>query len=173
MPNTFSTWVMQGPIPYAAPNNTSAPFVNFIFVVFHDIGLRNVASNPKISYSVLGAYPNRVLVFNIKDVLLWDCGAALPPQNSQLVMYETTNVIEVFVGNRNPCMSWENGKGLIGLQNIDGTQAIAAPGRNVSTWRQLMRMRLPRWTSIVTLDGFREQLWWYVLLHGMSYSVHL
>ncbi|RWW92113.1 hypothetical protein EPI11_17060, partial [Flavobacterium cerinum] len=156
-PNTGSTWVMQGPIPYAAPGNILAPFVNSIFGVFHDIDPAKLASNPKISWSILGAYPNRVLVFNIKDVLLWSCGTALPPQNSQLVMYETTNVIEVFVGNRNPCMSWENGKGLIGLQNIDGTQAIAAPGRNVSTWTANSEgwRFTPAGPSIVTLDWFQ------------------
>src|SRR5690606_38902353 len=49
-------------------------------------------------------------------------------------LYETTNVIEVYVERRVPCNSWQNGVGVIGIQNAAGTDALAPPGRNSGNW---------------------------------------
>jgi hypothetical protein len=48
------------------------------------------------------------------------------------VMYETTNNIDVYIKDKPICGTWNNGNTLIGIQNIDGTEGIAAPGRNTS-----------------------------------------
>ncbi|MEZ4852771.1 GEVED domain-containing protein [Flavobacterium sp.] len=55
--------------------------------------------------------------------------------NSQLytgmiVLYENTNVIEVYIQQRNACSTWNDGNGVIGIQNADGTLATVAPNRN-------------------------------------------
>ena len=52
-----------------------------------------------------------------------------------MVMYAGTNVIDVFVKRRNVCTSWNGGRGVIGLQNRNGSQRVIAPGRDfTSTW---------------------------------------
>ena len=55
-------------------------------------------------------------------------------QTSQIVLYETSNIIEVYVQDRTPCTSWQGGVGVIGIQNESGTIAHVPPGRNTGSW---------------------------------------
>ncbi|UPT71527.1 MAG: hypothetical protein M0D53_03930 [Flavobacterium sp. JAD_PAG50586_2] len=55
--------------------------------------------------------------------------------NSQLytgmiVLYENTNVIDVFIKEKNVCSTWNDGNAIVGIQNGAGTAAVVAPGRN-------------------------------------------
>ena len=52
-----------------------------------------------------------------------------------IVLYETTNVIDVYVQQKPLCTAWNNGNAIIGIQNPAGSAGIAAPGRNTTpTW---------------------------------------
>ncbi|WP_460200297.1 beta strand repeat-containing protein [Scytonema sp. NUACC21] len=65
---------------------------------------------------------------------LFSCGTAQGLQESQLVLYEGTNVIDVHVTRRTVCANWNSGNAVLGLHNATGTQAITPPGRNTGTW---------------------------------------
>jgi hypothetical protein len=54
--------------------------------------------------------------------------------STEIVLYETTNVIEVYVQNKPTCNSWNNGNALIGIQNATGTTGLTPPGRNTGPW---------------------------------------
>ena len=80
-----------------------------------------------ITYLTTGVAPNRRLVVNYRN-LPYCCGSTVDV-NFQIILYETTNVIEVhgaFYNGISP--------GTIGVENIGGTIATAAPGRNAATW---------------------------------------
>ena len=129
-------------IPYApAGNSGSSPTVNSIFGVFQDLDPSGGASpdDYSINYQIIGKAPCRTLVFNMYHMGLFSCDydpedIEGSTQTSQIVLYEGTNIIEVYVKNRPMCMSWGDGKGLIGIQNADGTDGLAAPGRNSGAW---------------------------------------
>jgi len=53
---------------------------------------------------------------------------------SQLVLYEGSNIIEIYIQYKPFCPSWNEGNGLIGIQNNDGTFGLCPPGRNTSHW---------------------------------------
>lgn len=53
---------------------------------------------------------------------------------SQIVIYETTNVVEVYVEDRPSGCSWNSGYAVLGIQNQTGTQGYTPPGRNTGDW---------------------------------------
>ena len=118
--------------------STPYNYYNSAFLVYEDI---NPASGctpngaTAIRYGVLGEYPCRAFVFNYNGINLYSCCASTGPNTYQMVMYEGTNVIDVYIKRRNICTSWNGGRGVIGLQNRKGSQRVIAPGRDfTSNW---------------------------------------
>ncbi len=104
---------------------------NSIYGAFHDLDPRQNGAN--INYSILGTAPCRTFVVNFSTVTIWGCALKT---TQQIVIYETTNVIEVYIKskpNGSNC-STGNGESCIGIQNNGGTLAYAPPGRNTGVW---------------------------------------
>lgn len=111
-------------------------------MVFHDIDRSFNKPKADVNYQVLGTYPCRALVVSFNDVPYYDA-----PPNSyenttstfQIVIYEITNIIEIYV-KRKPnvvgLMSGpiNGGRAVMGIQNATGTVAEAPPGRNTGVW---------------------------------------
>ncbi len=113
--------------------NSSLP-LNSIFGPYHDLDPTHywLSSNGTIKYGILGTTPCRTFVLSYDEVPLYDCGT--PRATHQIVIYETTNVIEVYIKNKGVCSGWNGGRGIIGIQNINGTQGYAPPNRNGTQW---------------------------------------
>jgi len=132
-------WQFNQTIP-----NAGFPIKNAIYGVYQDthIGAPPVV-NPAIqnvNYYILStgvnAAPNRVFVANFNELPQYSCLNSVGLQTSQIVIHETTNIIEVLVSKRTSCTSWNSGSGLIGIQNLAGTLATVPPVplRNTGTW---------------------------------------
>ncbi|MEI6311000.1 MAG: T9SS type B sorting domain-containing protein [Bacteroidota bacterium] len=81
----------------------------------------------RIEYYTTGVAPNRRFVVNYNDIPL--CCGTVPAYKGQLILFETSNVIEVhnsYANNLNPAT--------LGIENSTGTLGLAAPGRNGSNW---------------------------------------
>ncbi|MDO4728899.1 MAG: choice-of-anchor J domain-containing protein, partial [Bacteroidota bacterium] len=130
-PNSACPYSFNQEIP-----STSFPIRNAIYGVYQDIHPSHTStpSSYTINYAVLGEYPCRALVVNYHDVPLYSCGASVGYQTYQIVMYEISNIIEIYVKNRTACTSFNGGNGVIGIQNYDKTEAYTPPGRNTGTW---------------------------------------
>jgi len=135
---SFNQWSFSQTIPDPSFPDTSR---NAIYGVYQDTdpSIQNSFAHPNINYQVLGNYPCRALVVSFNELAQFqnpDCSQDpnIGPQSYQIVMYEITNIIEVYVKRRVPCTSWQNGAGLIGVQNADGTVAFTPPGRNTGAW---------------------------------------
>ncbi|PKP16941.1 MAG: hypothetical protein CVU07_05275, partial [Bacteroidetes bacterium HGW-Bacteroidetes-23] len=128
-------WAFTQSVP-----NPAFPILNAIYGVYQDIdpSINNAFASPNINYQVLGTYPCRALVVNYSQVAQFGTGcnnsAAVGAQTSQIVIYEISNIIEVYVERRVPCTSWQNGVGVIGIQNAAGTLGYTPPGRNTGAW---------------------------------------
>ncbi|UUC45018.1 T9SS type B sorting domain-containing protein [Flavobacterium cerinum] len=139
VPGSGSGYQFNTQIPQSAQ---TLPYRNAIFGVLQDLNPEAGASPSyhSINYQIIGQAPCRTLVFNIYEMGHWQCGYSTDQtgprgtQTSQMVLYETTNVIEVYVKRRTPCTTWNSGSGLIGIQNQAGTVGYAPPGRNTGTW---------------------------------------
>ena len=115
--------------------STTFPVRNAIYGVYQDINFFTLPTpNSSINYYILdngvNAAPNRVFVMNTNEVLNF----TQQPDNSglqsyQVILYETTNVIEINVKRRKPNNSWIGGVGLKGIQNLAGTKHRLRPHR--------------------------------------------
>jgi gliding motility-associated-like protein len=125
--------------------NTNFPIKKAIYGVYQDIDPRpgeNPITNPSINYQVLGTYPCRAFVVNYSDIAQYSgtcqSNPAIGGQTSQIVFYEISNIIEIYVQKRVPCTSWPSGanggQGVIGIQNAAGTVAYTPAGRNTGPW---------------------------------------
>ena len=82
-----------------------------------------------MNYYTTGSAPNRVLVFNFNNVPHYGCRSNL--HTFQIVLYETTNVIDINFQTKPQCGA--NGATL-GLTNIDGSKVVPVGGKNASVW---------------------------------------
>lgn len=124
-PYSFST-----PIP-----DLNFPIKNAIYGVYQDTdisaGLNSTIQN--INHYAVGTFPNRVFVINYNELPLYNCSST-DLQTSQILLYETSNIIEVNVKKRTSCVNANFGNGLIGIQNQTGTNAVVPADRNTGTW---------------------------------------
>lgn len=137
--NQSSGWSLTGKknIPDKNFKGTNgSDWSNAIYGAFEDIDPRKITSqktNGGIRYGVLGSYPCRTLTVSWNKVPNFDCQSGSKYWDSfQIVLYEGTNVIDVYVNHKSRCASWNLGRGIIGIQNKDCTKAIAAPNRNTT-----------------------------------------
>lgn len=63
---------------------------------------------------------------------MFSCGGML--FTSQIIIYETTNIIENHISSKPICVTWNGGRAVRGVHNIDGTAAVVFPGRNNTAW---------------------------------------
>lgn len=83
-----------------------------------------------IEYSTIGTAPNRKFIATWCRTAMFSCTSNYVI--SQIVLYETTNNIEVHCGRKDAC-TWNSNHAIIGVQNASGTAATAAPGRDFPT----------------------------------------
>lgn len=118
------------PIPnFGMPNYD---WRNAIYGVFEDIDPRKAKSLGvgSFKWGIRGNAPCRVFVNSYFDIPLFSHNEL--KQSYQIVLYEGTNIIDVYVQKRNLPTSWNGRRGIIGVQNKDGTKATCAPGRNIT-----------------------------------------
>ena len=120
----YNTW----PISAAFPTNFDADMMNTINSPWHDI---DPSIGGAIYYQTLGTAPCRMFVVSYSQVPMFLCNNLIA--HHQMVLYETTNIIDIFIGNKPICTTWNGGTAIEGVQNNTGTIATVTPGRNYPT----------------------------------------
>jgi len=121
---------------------TSAPYLTTLPDAFEDLnntiyglisyGFDTFSAPIDVSYGVFGTGTNRRFVVGYNEIPDTDCPAL--SYTFQVVLYETTNVIEVFIKNKPNCASSFSPEALVGIQNENGAIAYTAPGINNEAW---------------------------------------
>ncbi|MDO4228860.1 MAG: T9SS type B sorting domain-containing protein [Capnocytophaga sp.] len=111
--------------------NTGLP-KNAIFGVYHDLQNPNPS---KVRTLVQGTAPFRQFIINYDTVAQF---GSLLTSTTQIVLYETTGIIEVYVKDKpeNDAgnLSDLQKRALIGVINATGTQGVSPPTRNTDIW---------------------------------------
>jgi hypothetical protein len=128
---TFCPWTINDTIP-----TVNLPFRS-ILAPFQDI---DPSVSGAVYYDVRGVAPYRRFIISYFEVPMFSCTAML--FSEQVILYETTNVIETHILNKPLCGTWNNGTSIHGL-NVNATTGFAVPGRNFPS----------QWA--VTSDGYR------------------
>jgi gliding motility-associated-like protein len=124
-------WEFNLSIPNGQFPSTAEPkkIVNAIYGVFHDI---DPSEGGQIGWELFGDYPCRRLVVSYYQVPLFDCLEV--NSTFQMVLYESTNIIEVYIEKKSTCDDWNNGNSVLGIQNTTGTEGLTPNGRNTGKW---------------------------------------
>lgn len=141
---SFNTGLASGYCEWdimAAMPNTSA-YDNCIMAPYHDID-PSVGASSEVHYNTYGTAPCREFVVSWYNVPMYSaaCNSLLATQ--QIVLHESTNIIDIYIQNKPLCPSWNEGGAVEGIINLGATQSLIVPGRNYPT----------QWTAVN--DGYR------------------
>lgn len=129
--NGACPWTISAAIP-----NPAMP-MNAIMAPHHDINpmLPTSAGQTEISWQVYGTAPCRSMVISWNDVAQFGVGCDTTSSTCQVVLYETTFIIDIFIADKPLCTAWNSGAAIEGLHNAFGTLAVTPLGRNYpSAW---------------------------------------
>ena len=136
---SFNTAYAGGYCPWAftASCPSAALPLNSIFGVYHDIDPAVMCGTSPCGdarYATFGTTPCRRFVVSYDNVPLFSSVCNALKTSCEIVLHETTNIIEVFIENKPVCPSWNSGNSMIGIQNVSGTAGISPSGRNTGAW---------------------------------------
>ena len=129
----FRTNLANGSSPfYFTQNipNTAFSVKNSILGAFSD--LNNSNAQGTITYGVYGTAPYRKFVIYYYNNSFFACTSS--HSTFQIILHETSNIIDVQLVDKQTCSSANSGKTVCGIINLAGDQGIAPVGRNVGTW---------------------------------------
>lgn len=148
--------------PVALPSTLIDSLV--IMGPYHDIQ-PGVTTSPtqQIVYNVYGTAPNRKWILSYYKIPLFNCNSMID-NTHQIILHENTGIIEVFMGSRDNCTTWNQGRALIGIQNGNRTKGKMAPGRTAAdgtwgtvnmneTWRFIPNSGTPLYRGVELLDA--------------------
>ncbi len=125
------------PWAFTASCPSAALPLNAIYGVYHDIDPSIMCGTSPCGdarYATFGASPCRRFVVSYDNVPLFSSVCNALRSSCEIVLHETTNIIEVFVENKPVCPSWNSGNSVIGIQNATGTAGISPSTRNTGAW---------------------------------------
>lgn len=123
MANAYCQWDIMADMP-----NTTA-YDNVIMAPYYDID-PSVGVSSEVHYNTYGTAPCREFVISWYNVPLYSCNSVLGTQ--QIVLHESTNIIDMYIQNKPGC-AWNENGAVEGIINLGGTQSVIVPGRNYST----------------------------------------
>jgi SprB repeat len=112
---------------------------------YHDLDPSLNAGSNRIQYQEWGVAPTRRWVLSFFNVALFNC-ASLVRNTHQIILYESTGIIEVKIYDKEICAGWQAGKAMVGIQDFTRLNGMTAPNR---------RMSDPAWGSVGMNETWR------------------
>jgi len=123
--NGYSNWVISNSLPNTIDlpgNSICGPFRDDVTDLVN-----------YVHWYITGTAPCRALVVYWDQCPFFSCTSQY--ESFEIVLYESTNIIDVLMLSSQNCAAWNGGAGIVGIQNAAGNQAVVAPGRNFpGTW---------------------------------------
>jgi gliding motility-associated-like protein len=130
---TFDIADADGYCPWSFSDSapSSNLITNAIFGAYHDI---DPSVCGQIEYYITGTAPFRAFVVNFNQICHFSSSCHDLQTSQHIILYETSNIIDIYIDDKPTCTSWNSGNALLGIQNESGTLAYIAPGRNTGPW---------------------------------------
>ncbi len=129
-PGGYCAWSFSNDLP--SPTH----FLNTIFGVYHDI---DPSKGGEIGWELVTMNTGcRALVAGWDNIPMFSSSCNSILYSGMIVLYEDTNIIEVYIQNKEVCATWNSGNAIVGVQNSNGTLGVVAPNRNATS---------PDWTT--------------------------
>jgi gliding motility-associated-like protein len=109
-----------------------------IFGPYQDIN-PSASNNPaptsrKIEWRVEGTAPFRRFIASFNSVRYFGSACSTYLATHQMVLYENTGVVEIYIQDKPVCTAWNSGLSILGIQNKARNKAVTAPGKNSKQW---------------------------------------
>jgi len=123
---SYSPWNINSSIASASGQGIK----NAILAPWQDI---NPGTGGMIYFSINGTAPFRRFVVSFYQTPMFSCSNILFSQ--QIILFETTNIIETHILDKPLCPTWNSGYAIHGLVDSSGTNTVVVPGRDYpSVW---------------------------------------
>jgi hypothetical protein len=123
-PGGYCQWSFSSNLP------STSLFENTIFGVYHDID-PSVGITGEVGWELITLNSGcRALVASWNNIPMFSSSCNSINYTGMIVLYENTNIIEVYIKEKNVCSSWNSGNAIVGIQNSSGTLASVPPSRN-------------------------------------------
>jgi hypothetical protein len=143
-PNGFMTFTSSFADEYSSYdavtlplNNTIQRPPNSIYGAWMDIDVSQTFSTGTITFETVGAAPFRALIVKWNNCSYFGQVCASSKLNMKIVLYETSNIIDVYIGSKptpNPTCPNYVKIATQGIQGNNTTQFAVTPGRNATIW---------------------------------------
>jgi gliding motility-associated-like protein len=143
-PNGFMTFTSSFADLYSSYDAVTLPLVysvqrppNCIYGAWMDIDVSQTYSTGTITYETVGSAPFRALIVKWINCSYFGASCASSKLNMKIVLYETSNIIDVYIGSKpapNPVCPNYVKVSTQGLQGNNGTEFVVTPGRNATIW---------------------------------------
>lgn len=138
----FASWSIGSDLPSSAYDRAMIMGPN------HDLNPNVPQPTQRIQYQVWGTAPHRRWILSYYRVPLFGSACTGLIENThQIILYESTGIIEVNVFSKQICTGWNSGRGILGIQDWNMTQGMMAPGR--------AGMANPPWGSVGMNESWR------------------
>jgi hypothetical protein len=127
--NGYCPWSLNS--SQTLPNTGLSQCFNAAMLCYGDLYPTGSTSGP-VQYQTLGTAPNRKFVVLYNSVTMYSCTNQCV--YAGIVFYETSNIIEMFIGSKTVCSQWNGGVAVQATENSTGNVAHVVPGRNMSVW---------------------------------------
>lgn len=122
--NGFASWSISSDLPSSVYDRA------MIMGPFHDLDPSVSQPNQRIQYQVFGTAPHRRWILSFFRVPLFGTACTGQIENThQIILYESTGIVEVALFSKQVCTGWNSGRAIVGIQDWSMTQAMMAPGR--------------------------------------------
>ncbi len=126
--NQSSHWQNFGDLP------TNSYDKGIIMGPYHDLDPQaSTSPTQRIQYQIFGTAPYRRWILSFYKVPLFSVPCnGLIENTHQIILYESTGIIEVKIFDKQICSSWNSGKAMVGMQDMNRTLFSMAPGRKMT-----------------------------------------
>ncbi len=123
----YCAWALTGT---TLPTTSYPAALNSIMIAYQDINPNIPGAS--IQYQTIGTAPNRMFVVLYSNVYFFSCTSVCNYYGA--VLFEGTNEIEMHIGNKPTCSTFNGARAIQGVQNAAGSNAVVTPGRNSTVW---------------------------------------
>lgn len=124
--NGYCEWQITSPAP------STSSYDACIMAPYQDID-PSIGSSSDVRYQVYGSAPCREFVVSWYNVPMYYSACNSMLASSQIVLHETTNIIDIYIANKPLCSSWNGGAAIEGIVSAGYTSSVITPGRNYPT----------------------------------------
>jgi gliding motility-associated-like protein len=149
----FSPWAFGAGA--AIPSAGIPEIRNSILAPYHDIDPSVGYTPTYVTYQTVGVAPFRAFIVKYTNIPMFSCNTLR--HTSKIIMYETTNIIDIVITNKPICATWNGGRAIEGIQNATGTVGYAVPGRNATVWAAVN----DAWRFTPNGQNIRVDIYWY------------